>query len=305
MSGLPGGSRDHLESTGADRPATPVRPRSAVLPKGSREALAGLVGLYIQLMKTSLAGMLQYRASLVIWMISQVLDPVIYLIVWSVVTQAGGGSVGGYTRGDFAAYFLVLMLVNHLTYTWIMYEYDYRVREGTLSATLLRPVHPIHADVADNLSSKIVSTPVLLLVAVVLGVIFRPMVHVVPWALAAAIPAIVLAFLVRFLLEWTLALAAFWTTRVSAINQMYFVVLLFLSGQVAPLSLFPRVVQVIASVLPFRWMISFPVELILGYMTPHQMLIGFAAQATWIGVCLCIVCAVWRAGVRQYSAVGA
>jgi ABC-2 type transport system permease protein len=272
---------------------------------GVRKIPSGLATLYVQLMKTSFAAMLQYRLSLVIWMISQVLDPVIYLIVWATVTKASGGSVGGYTAPDFAAYFLALMLVNHLTYTWIMYEYDYRIREGSLSSSLLRPVHPIHSDVADNLSSKMVSTPGLLLVAIVLGVIFRPAVHIVPWALAAAIPAVVLAYIVRFLLEWTLALAAFWTTRVNAINQIYFVVVLFLSGQVAPLSLFPPAIQTIASVLPFRWMVSFPVELILGNLTPLQALAGFAVQAAWLAVCLLCVRLAWRAGVRRYSAVGA
>ena len=56
----------------------------------------------------------------------------------------------------FAAYFIVLMMVNHVTFSWIMFEYDYRVRQGTLSFALLRPVHPIHADIADNVSFKLI-----------------------------------------------------------------------------------------------------------------------------------------------------
>jgi len=265
----------------------------------------GLGGVYRQQMKTSFAAMLQYRAALVIWLISQVLDPVIYLVVWSTVTAASGGEAGGYTRGDFAAYFLVLMPVNNTTYSWIMHEYEYRVREGTLSAALLRPVHPIHADIADNLASKMISTPMMLALAVGLGFVFRPTIHLVPWAVAAFVPAVALAFVLRFLIEWTLALAAFWTTRVSALNQTYFVALLFLSGQVAPLSLFPRLVQAVAAALPFRWIIAFPVELLLGNLTPTDVLVGFAAQVGWIGVSLLLVRLVWRAGVRQYSAVGA
>ena len=242
----------------------------------------GLAGVYRQQMKTSFAAMLQYRAALVIWLISQVLDPVIYLIVWSTVTAASGGEVGGYTRGDFAAYFLALMLVNNITFSWIMHEYEYRVREGTLSAALLRPVHPIHADIADNLSSKMISTPMMLVLAVGLGFIFRPEVRLVPWAVAA-----------------------FWTTRVSALNQTYYVALLFLSGQVAPLSLFPGFVQAIGLALPFRWMIAFPLDLLLGNLTVGETLVGFAAQMAWIGVALVLVRVAWRAGVRQYSAVGA
>ncbi|HMK09272.1 MAG TPA: ABC-2 family transporter protein [Anaerolineales bacterium] len=265
--------------------------------------MLALLDLYKAQFRTSLATMFQYRASLVIWLISQVLDPVIYLIVWSTVAVASGGSVAGYTTGDFAAYFIVLMLVNHLTYTWIMWEYEYRVREGTLSAVLLRPVHPIHSDIADNLSSKAVSTPGILLAAVLLGMLFHPTFHLVGWALVAFLPAVALAFLLRFLVEWTLALAAFWTTRVSALNQAYFVAMLFLSGQVAPLALFPPAVQTLASLLPFRWMISFPVELFLGTLTPRQAATGFAAQAAWIILGLIALRLTWRAGVRVYSAV--
>jgi ABC-2 type transport system permease protein len=263
----------------------------------------GLSGLYAAQFRTSLATMFQYRASLVIWLISQVLDPLIYLIVWSTVAVASGGEVAGYTTGDFAAYFIVLLVVNHLTYTWIMWEYEYRVREGTLSAALLRPVHPIHADIADNLSSKAVSTPGILLAAAVMALIFHPTFHFVGWAVVAFIPAVALAFLLRFIVEWTLAQAAFWTTRVSALNQMFFVAMLFLSGQVAPLTLFPPAVQTVALLLPFRWMISFPIELVLGNLTPQEAITGLAAQAVWIALSLALLRIVWRAGVRVYSAV--
>ncbi len=264
-----------------------------------------LVGLYVQQFKTTFASMLQYRASLFIWMIGQVLEPLIYLVVWSTVSASRGGSVGDYTAAGFAAYYIVFMLVNQMTYTWIMYEYEYRIREGLLSPALLRPVHPIHADVADNVSSKLVTLPVMLLIALGLALLFRPSANPQLWAILLFIPAIFLAFLLRFLVEWSLAQAAFWTTRVGAINQVYFVLLLFLSGQIAPLTLFPRPIQVLAAVLPFQWMVGFPVELVLGRLTPMQALTGIGAQIVWLGISLTLVRVVWRAGVRIYSAVGA
>jgi len=262
------------------------------------------IALYSQQFKTTFATMLQYRASLFIWMISSVLEPLVYLIVWSAVASSSGGSVGGYTGGDFAAYYIAFMLVNQATYTWIMYEYEYRIREGYLSFALLKPVHPIHSDIADNLSSKLITLPILLVVAGGLALAFRPTATLSLWAGLTFIPVLLLAFLVRFLLEWTLALAAFWTTRVSAINQVYFVLILFLSGQIAPLSLFPRWLQIVAGVLPFRWMLSFPVELLLGRLTPVQTLEGLAAQIGWVVASLLLIRFVWQAGVRVYSAVG-
>ena len=261
--------------------------------------------LYSQQFKTTFATMLQYRASLFIWMISSILEPLIYLIVWSTVSNGSGGSVGSYTAGGFAAYYIALMLVNQVTYTWIMYEYEYRIRQGSLSFALVKPVHPIHSDIADNLSSKLITMPILLVIAGGMALIFHPTATLKPWAILAFIPALALAFLVRFLLEWTLALAAFWTTRVSAINQVYFVLILFLSGQIAPLTLFPRWLQIVANVLPFRWMLGFPVELVLGRLTPIQALEGVASQAAWVIVSLGLIRLVWRAGLRVYSAVGA
>jgi len=266
--------------------------------------LQGLLSLYTQQFKTTFASMVQYRASLVIWTISAILEPLVYLIVWSTAAKGPGG-VQGYTAQDFAAYYIALMIVNQATYTWIMYEYEYRIRHGSLSFALLRPVHPIHADIADNLSSKLITLPLVLAVAAILALLFHPSANLQPWTVAAFIPALVLAFLLRFLIEWTLALAAFWTTRVSAINQVYFVLMLFFSGQIAPLALLPAWLQGIAAVLPFHWMVGFPVELLLGWLTPRQALEGMGAQAAWLAISLLLVRLVWRAGVRVYSAVGA
>jgi ABC-2 type transport system permease protein len=267
--------------------------------------MKGLADIYAQQFKTTLASFIQYRAAMFIWMIGHVLEPLIYLVVWSVVSRTSGGSVGGFGAGDFAAYFIVMMLVNHFTYTWIIYEFEYRVRHGSLSFSLLRPLHPIHSDIVDNVSSKLITLPMMLAAAVMLVVIFRPTFHFISWAVAAFVPVLFLSFLVRFLLEWTLALAAFWTTRVSAVNQGYYAAALFLSGQVAPLALLPHPVQVAAAILPFRWTIGFPVELLLGRLTPIQAVMGLAAQAAWLVLGLVLLRAVWRAGIRVYTAVGA
>jgi ABC-2 type transport system permease protein len=249
--------------------------------------------------------MFQYRASLVIWTIGQVLEPLVYLIVWSVVADSSGGSVGSYSSADFAAYFIVLMLVNQVTYTWIMYEFEYRVRKGNLSVLLLKPIHPIHSDIADNITSKIITLPIIVVIAIIFLFVFHASIAPAPWAILLFIPVLLIAFLVRFVLEWILALAAFWTTRVGAINQSYFVTLLFLSGQIAPLELLPQPVQVLSFLLPFRWLINFPVELLLGRLSFTDTLIGLGAQLGWLIVGIMLLRIIWKAGVKVYTAVGA
>lgn len=270
-----------------------------------RGRASGLVDLYLQELKTSLAAMLQYRAALGIWLIGSILQPLIYLVVWSTVSGSGGGSVGPYDARDFAAYYIALMIINQVTYTWVMYEFDYRIRQGTFSTALLRPVHPIHTDIADNIASKIVSLPVMLVAAGAMTLLFHPAFRTTAWAAAVFVPAMILAYGVRFITEWTVALAAFWTTRSSAINQIHFMAVLFFSGQIAPLALLPAPLRIASYILPFRWSVGFPVELILGRLTPGQALTGLAVQAGWLVAGFGLLRLAWRGSVKKYSAVGA
>lgn len=264
----------------------------------------GLLNLYRAQFRTTVATHLQYRVESLIWLFGSIVEPTVYLVVWSTVAQSSGGRLGTYTSGGFAAYFAVMMLVEHFTFSWIMWEYEYRVRMGKLSFVLLRPVHPIHADIADNVSYKLMGLVFLLPVAASLMVVFHADFAPPFWAVVAFVPALALAFLLRFLTEWSLAMAAFWTTRVNALNQTYYVAVLFFSGQMAPLSLLPGPLGTIASVLPFRWFLSFPVELLLGRLTPIQALTGYLAQTAWLALAYLTLQRVWRAGVKRYTAVG-
>jgi ABC-2 type transport system permease protein len=78
-----------------------------------------LLALYRAQFRTTIAEQLQYRGGLVIWTIGLVLEPVIYLAVWSTVANSQGGAVNGYGASDFAAYFLVALVVNQATFTWM------------------------------------------------------------------------------------------------------------------------------------------------------------------------------------------
>jgi len=260
--------------------------------------------LYGAFLRVAIAIELQYRASSVIWLLGIVVEPVIYLAVWSAAANAQGGEIGGFGPRDFAAYYLVLTLVNQITQGWHMWEFQYRVQQGQFSFLLLRPVHPIHGDLAENLAHKVVMQAALLPMLAVLALVFAPRFQFEPWALALFLPALAMAFALRFVVEWTLALACFWTTRIMAVNQTYFAVLFFLSGRVAPVDLLPSSLQQAASALPFRWMIAFPVELALGRLSPAQAATGFAAQAIWLGLASFGLAILWPRALRRFSAVG-
>jgi ABC-2 type transport system permease protein len=113
----------------------------------------------------------------------------------------------------------------------------------------------------------------------------------------------VLGGALAFLMGYVVALAAFWTVRTMAINNLYYLVMLFCSGQLAPLDVLPAPLQAITSVLPFRWMVSFPVEVLLGRLNHDQVILGFGAQLAWLAAIYGLFQVAWRASIRHYGAV--
>jgi ABC-2 type transport system permease protein len=267
--------------------------------------LSDLLALYRAQFKTTIAEQFQYRGALVIWLMGLILEPVIYLSVWATVARSQGGAVDGFSASDFAAYYLIAMIVDHASFTWVMWYFEFWIRQGSLSPELVRPVHPIHRHIANNLTFKLLTMTVVVPVMIVLTIVFRPHFTITAATALLFVPALILAMALRFAVEWTLASIAFWVTRVSALNQLYFVAFLFLAGFAVPLPLLPGPVQTVAEWLPFYRMLGFPVELLLGRLTPEQIVTGFVAQVAWLAVAVAALNAVWARGVRQYSAVGA
>lgn len=264
----------------------------------------GLWDFYATVMRTAVVQQFQYRAANYAYMIGMVAEPVIYLVVWSTVAEAQGGEVAGFSRGDFAAYYIVWTLVRNMNIVFTPYGWEQRIREGRLSGMLLRPVHPLHYDIAYFAGWKVVVIVLWLPIAAVLSLAFRPTFDVSVLEAVVFLFAIWGAYLIRTLLLWLLGMVTFWTTRVSALYELYFTAELLLSGRLVPLALMPAWVLVIADVLPFRWTFGFPIEVLAADLSPAELARGLATQALWIGVGAGLVAVVWRFAVRRYSAVG-
>ncbi len=285
------------------RAETQVRAGGA-RPDFGRFSLTALAGYYRHEFAASLAANLAYRGAVAIWVLSVIIEPLVLIAVWR--TVAGSGTTGSYTAAQFAAYYLVLMVVGHLTFIWHMWEFEFRIRTGAFSPLLLRPVHPIHHDVCQTLSYKLVGLVGLLPAAVLLAVIFgADLSGTTPGAVLAFLPALLLAMVLRFLVEWCLALAAFWLTKVSALNAVYASLFTFLAGQFAPLEVLPGWLQTVAAWTPFPWTLAFPVEVLLGRRPDGELVLGYAAQLIWIAVAVVALRLLWSRATRRYSAVGA
>jgi ABC-2 type transport system permease protein len=245
---------------------------------------------------------LQHRSFFFLLAFGWMIPPLIYLLVWS--TAAGDRAIGGLTRGEFVAYYLVLILVNQLTYAQTNWTVGDQIRCGEMNRVLLRPLPPVYDALAAEIAGKVVYMTFDIPVVIVLALVLHPEMHVTLPNGLAFVAALALAWALRFFWGYWLALLAFWAARADALLALQDSLIFLLAGQVAPIALLPGLLQITARILPFRYMAAFPVEVLTGQVDAAGLASGFAIQASWLVIALALYAILWRAGLRRYTAIG-
>ncbi|MBN1536390.1 MAG: ABC-2 family transporter protein [Anaerolineales bacterium] len=254
------------------------------------------------LIKSSWLSWMQYSSFFFILVFGWMITPLIYMLVWS--GAAGTGTLGGLTSGEFIAYYLILILVNQLTYSQTNWTVGDVIRMGDLNHWLLRPMLPLYNPLANEVAGKVVTMIFVIPIASILAVVLRPELHTTWDKVVLSLLALAFAWLLRFFWGYWLALLAFWTARADALLALQDSLVFLMAGIVAPVWMLPAGFKLAASVLPFRFMVGFPVEILLGQISRQDLLIGFVYQAIWAVFAILLSAFIWRLGIQRYTAVG-
>ncbi len=239
---------------------------------------------------------LQWMASpgfLVTLVIGECVTPVLGLAVWS-------AALPGSER--VSAYYLALLLVQLMTVSYENHTLSNGIYAGSFSHDLVRPQAPVLGTIGENCALRIwhvlIGLPLLATIWLVTDVAFEVS------AVLVALPALLLAAVLRFLFTYTLALSAFWTQQAHGAVGFGETLIFLLGGSAAPIAFFPGTFQAFGEILPFRAMLGLPAEIATGGLDREQILIGYAWQIAWLIAFTTVAMIVWRCGVRHFSAVG-
>jgi ABC-2 type transport system permease protein len=258
------------------------------------------------MLKIGLAEAIAYRAEMLVWVLSTTM-PFVMWVMWSAVAQAApvvGQSGKAYTASTFTAYFLSTFIVRQLVSSWASWEMNWEVRQGTLSMRLLRPMHPVLAYASGHIAALplrlFVATPVA--VALVLSSLPQLPHDWRIWALWLV--SLAGAWMVAFLSNIAVGTMCFFMESSIKVMEVWMACLMVFSGYLIPLDMFPEGFRVAAEVLPFRYQIGLPVELMTGMYDVDAALGLIAVQWQWAIGLLFISLLMWNMGVKRFQAFG-
>jgi ABC-2 type transport system permease protein len=254
------------------------------------------------LLRIGVAETVAYRAEFLVWILTTT-QPLIMLGLWTRVAREA--PFARYSSANFVAYFLACLIVRQLTGNWVAWQMSEEVRSGTMAMRLLRPLHPFFAYAASHAAAipfrSIIALPVAFVLLASSG---ASVLSTDPVQLALLVPSLLLAWLITFALMFSIGALAFFLTQTMAITNLYFALFSLFSGYLMPIDLLPGPIAALAGWLPFRFMLSAPVELMTKSLDRTQLVHLLGGQLAWTAIFLAIAIALWRAGVKRFEAVG-
>ena len=257
---------------------------------------------YPTLLRIGLSEVVAYRAEFLVWILTTNM-PLVMLAIWHAVAR--DGAVGRFDQKEFTAYYLAVQAIRLLTSTWVVWQISMEIRDGTLAAKLLRPVHPLFAYSAEHLAAvplrALVVSPIFVVLYFAAG--DRLAVHD-PLMLAIFVASLVGAWLLIFFTMVLLGALAFYIESALGLFELWLGIHAIFSGYLIPLEVLPWWIRGATRVLPFRYMLGFPVETLVGLETHAGALHELAVQWGYVGFFFAVSLLAWRAGVRRFAAYG-
>jgi len=254
------------------------------------------------LVHAALLEALAYRGQMVVWVLTSTM-PLIMLALFGAV--AAEGPLGRYREPELVTYFLSAFIVRQLTSSWVSWQINAEVKEGTLATRLLRPVHPVLAYAADGLARlplrAVVCAPALVVLLSTSGARWLPR---APWMWVLFAASIAGAWLISLFVSCAIGALAFYIESSTKVMDLWLAAFFVFSGYLIPVDLFPPGLRAALDYLPFRYQIGLSVELMTGAHGPAAALSLLGRQWLFVALAGAVMVGLWRRGIARYSAFG-
>jgi len=260
---------------------------------------------YWAVTKTSIQETLAYRGPMLIWLFANMISALVMISVWSAVNNPG--LIGGYQKSELITYYILSLFLSWIVLWFPFNKITHEIQEGQIGLKIM--VKPISFYVLyffQEIGWHVISSLVGLVTSLFLFISFKDQIYLslTFFKIFLLLPATTMAILLTYTMSVNMALLAFWFTQVGAIESFFWVGRSFLGGTAIPISFLPDWITNVVILLPFRYMFSFPLEIVFGKVNFQQIVIGLVISVIWYVILYLLYRWLWKKGCQAYSSYG-
>lgn len=249
---------------------------------------------------------LTYRFGYYTDLLSIILSIAIQYFIWESLLGEGWQqtSYGVIDLPTMCSYATVSALTTYATTSFLLDNVSSRVLKGTIALDLLRPVSLKTILFCESAGLLLFRT---IFVALPLGAIvffFLGLPVSTPEIIALSSLSLFNGFVLTFLVEYAVGVLSFWFTQVHSLGVLLWTSISFFSGALIPLWFFPPSIEMIANVLPFKFMRFVPAAIFAGTYTPNECISLILQQGAWIVAIYVIGHIAYDKGIRKLTIMG-
>jgi ABC-2 type transport system permease protein len=259
---------------------------------------------YFQVAAITVQDSLVYRFETFFRTSLSLIQVLLALILWRAVLGKAT-EIAGYTLPMLVSYYVFVAFLSRANQSdRLSHELADDIASGKFIKYAVRPVSTLGYFVSASLAASAVGLVISLLgMALTASILWRSIVVPGPVSAAAAFLLWFVGLLFMILLDYLLALVAFWFVDVSGLFVLKANVIAFLAGVLIPLDFLPAPITHIMAYLPFEYLAYYPARLLVtGSLDGYGQALG--TIAAWTGVFLLLCMALNRRAVGRFDAVG-
>ncbi len=261
--------------------------------------------MYFKVFSNTWGEVLSYRLNFVMWRFRVVLQLLTMFFLWQALIPPDG-SLFGYTQSQMLTYILGTSLLTSIVLATRTAEIGDQINNGTLSNFLIRPISYMKYWFARDLGDKAMNLSFSLVEVSILVAIFRPplFLQTDPLYLGFAFIAALISMTMYFFFNYLLGLFGFWSNEIWGPRFIFWIIINFFAGSLFPLDILPGQVFEVLKLLPFTYLLYFPLKIYLGSLGVSTILEGLFVSLIWTGILFLTVKIVWSKGLKLYGAEG-
>lgn len=245
-----------------------------------------------------------HKGQLVSWIIADIIKIVGLCFVWVASSKITGSIDQGYV----VTYYILILIVGRLMADITPEEGVRQILSGRFSNLLLKPTNHINCYIGNSLGSNlfrlVVSMPAFLMGMFLAIKLDLWVVAFNPYLIFLALVGVIMGFMINFFLGNIFSLLAFYNKNMEGMRILYFNIAALLSGEFIPLVILPFLAEFVLKILPFRYTLSFPLEILIGRSTNYDIYTGFIIGGIWLIALYFIYKILYSIAVRKYAAEG-
>lgn len=248
--------------------------------------------------------LLQYRGDVFMWTLVEAVTPLVALALWFTITSQNTAAL---QPRDTLTYYILTMLIVTATASWTSYFLTQEILDGQIVRYLARPLPVFWHYAADNILVKLLRLALPLPAAVTAFLVapqfFSPSIYE-PSRLVLAVISVALGAAIAFLADAVLSTLAFWLEDVHQILGYHYLLWTIGSGILIPYIFLPEFIRTALSFLPYRYIVSAPIEILVAPSATSSPLQLLGVQLAWVAGLTVALRLAWQQGLKRYAIPG-